>query len=86
MPSVPPANAKRQDARLGAQPGLLSVLASPRSWVTIGTRTKATPETFQLAPGTYLVKIHSDETGVTKYEPITIAAGDRKQPSVPMTR
>jgi len=78
--------AKTKDARRKVEPGILSVQSSPSSWVTIGTQTKETPDKFHLAPGTYLVKFHSDESGVTKYEPITIAAGEMQKLSVPMMR
>jgi hypothetical protein len=96
-PAAPPTGARggrpkssrsstSRDAKAKVEPGVLSVDSIPWSWVTIGNQKKETPDKFYLAPGTYVAKFYSPETGVTKIEPVTIDAGELQQLKVPMDR
>jgi serine/threonine protein kinase len=75
-----------RDAKAKVEPGILSVDSDPWSWVTIGNQKKETPGKFYLAPGTYVAKFYSPETGLTKIEPVKIESGERQQLDVPMDR
>jgi serine/threonine protein kinase len=66
-----------RDAGRRKEPGILSVQSKPWSWVTVSGQRKETPDKFYLAPGTYVVKFHNQENGLTKYERVTIESGKR---------
>jgi serine/threonine-protein kinase len=82
----PTTAARRSTGGAKAEGGVLSVQSSPWSWATIGNQKKETPDRFYLMPGTYVVKFYSPDTKVTKYEPITIEAGEVQKLSVRMLR
>jgi hypothetical protein len=67
-------------------PGVLLVQSTPWSWVTIGTQKKETPDKFYLPPGMYIVKFECPDTGVKKFEPVTIKSGERLELRLQMTR